>query len=136
MMRVLIKLLFFFICALNAQNETADNKIKKFAHYQLSSEKYFTNSEGTIVMKVNIWGNVNNPGSHLVYEGIDFASLLSLVGGPISGANLKKVRLYREIQDSEGILVHKVDLSDFIRTGDRSNFVKINPKRRDEPTNT
>ena len=42
------------------------------------------------MIKINIWGNVNNPGSHLVYDGIDLASLLSSVGGPIDGANLKR----------------------------------------------
>ena len=39
-----------------------------------------------------MFGRSNKPGHHLVYEGIDFATLLSIVGGPIKGANLKKVK--------------------------------------------
>ena len=45
-------------------------------------------------MKVNIWGEVRTL-SHVVYDGIDFTSLLSMVGGPSKIANLKNVRLYR-----------------------------------------
>ena len=78
-------------------------------------------------MKVNVWGEVKSPGSHLVYDGIDFASLLSLVGGPMKTANLKKVRLYREQKDIEGQYTYTINLQDFIDSGDRSNFVKIYP---------
>ena len=79
------------------------------------------------MMNVNIWGQVNSPGSHLVYDGIDFASLLSIVGGPIDGANLKNVRIYREVPDEDGSLVYHIDLNEFINTGNRSKFIKIKP---------
>jgi len=79
------------------------------------------------MMKVNIWGHVGNPGSHIVYDGIDFASLLSLVGGPIDGANLKKVKVFREFPDDDGNLAYTIDIDQFIKTGDRSNFIKIRP---------
>jgi hypothetical protein len=98
-----------------------------FKDYQMSSKRYITNSDGLIMMKVNIWGNVNNPGSHLVYDGIDLASLLSSVGGPIEGANLKKLRLYRENPDDNKKVIYEIDFDEFIRTGDRSSFVKIKP---------
>tara|TARA_B100000900_G_scaffold141958_1_gene120310 strand:+ start:5220 stop:5714 length:495 start_codon:yes stop_codon:yes gene_type:complete len=110
-----------FIC----QNVYASNE--KFRDYQLSSKKYFTDSNGTIMMKVNVWGHVNSPGGHMVYDGIDFASLLSIVGGPLNGADLKKVRLYREVPDHSGHLTYKINLDDFIRSGDRTEFIKINP---------
>ena len=80
------------------------------------------------MMNVNIWGHVDSPGSHLVYDGIDFASLLSIVGGPSAGANLKEVRLYREIPDADGTFGYHIDLSEFINTGNRSKFIKIKPK--------
>ena len=81
-----------------------------FRDYQLSSKKYFTDSDGTIMMKVNVWGHVNSPGGHMVYDGIDFASLLSIVGGPLNGADLKKVRLYREVPDLMEISLIKLTL--------------------------
>ena len=63
----------------------------------------------------------------MVYDGIDFATLLSIVGGPLMGANLKEVRIYREIPDADGTLIYHIDLSEFIKNGDRSNFIKIKP---------
>ena len=78
-------------------------------------------------MFVNVWGQVQNPGHHMVYEGIDLATLLSFVGGPAKGANLKKVRLYREIPDENGQLVYEINMEKFLKTGDRRDFVKILP---------
>jgi len=98
-----------------------------FSDFQISSERYLTNTNGNIMMNVNVWGHVSTPGSHIVYDGIDFASLLSIVGGPKDGANLKKVRIYREIPDVDGSLVYQIDLNEFINTGNRSKFIKIKP---------
>ena len=52
-------------------------------------------------------------GNLQVYEGIDFASLMSAVGGPSEYANLKKIRLYRETPDENGQLVYFIDLTPF-----------------------
>ena len=98
-----------------------------FSDFQISSERYLTNANGNIMMNVNVWGHVGNPGNHIVYDGIDFASLLSIVGGPKDGANFKKVRIYREIPDVDGSLVYQIDLNEFINTGKRSEFIKIKP---------
>lgn len=95
--------------------------------FQLSSERYFSNSDGQIRMKVNVWGHVERPGGHFVYDGIDLASLISIVGGPKSGANLKKVRLYREAPDENGETTYDIDFNDFVKNGSRNNFIKINP---------
>ena len=103
------------------------NEPPAFSDFQISSERYLTNANGNIMMNVNVWGHVGSPGSHIVYDGIDFASLLSLVGGPMDGANLKNVRIYREIPDADGSLVYHIDLNEFINTGNRSKFIKIKP---------
>ena len=93
----------------------------------MSSQRYHTDKEGNILMFVNVWGHVNSPGSHLVYDGIDFATLLSKVGGPMSGANLKHVRLFREIPDENGQISYKLDLNTFYKNGNRDNFIEIKP---------
>ena len=118
-------LTFLLFGLLYAQDEVAEPPI--FSDYQISSERYLTNAKGNIMMNVNIWGHVGSPGSHVVYDGIDFATLLSVVGGPMDGANLKNVRIYREIPDADGTLVYHIDLNEFINTGNRSNFIKIKP---------
>ena len=118
-------LTFLLFGLLYAQDEVAEPPI--FSDYQISSERYLTNAKGNIMMNVNIWGHVGSPGSHVVYDGIDFATLLSVVGGPMDGANLTNVRIYREIPDADGTLVYHIDLNEFINTGNRFNFIKIKP---------
>ena len=125
MKKIKYLLTFLLFGLLYAQDEVAEPPI--FSDYQISSERYLTNAKGNIMMNVNIWGHVNSPGSHIVYDGIDFATLLSVVGGPMDGANLTNVRIYREIPDADGTLVYHIDLNEFINTGNRSNFIKIKP---------
>ena len=95
--------------------------------YQLSSEQYISGSDGKVYMNVSFWGAGAGSGTIQVYEGIDFASLMSAVGGPTEYANLKKIRLYREKPDQNGQLIYYIDLTKFLDTGDRSNFPKIKP---------
>ena len=125
MKKIKYLLTFLLFGLLYAQDEVAEPPI--FSDYQISSERYLTNAKGNIMMNVNIWGHVGSPGSHVVYDGIDFATLLSVVGGPMDNANLKNVRIYREIPDADGTLVYHIDLNEFINTGNRFNFIKIKP---------
>ena len=108
-----------------AQNDIAEEPT--FSDFQISSERYLTDGNGNIMMYVNIWGHVEQPGHHLVYEGIDLATLMSVVGGPKSGANMKKVRVYREIPEDDGTLVYHLDFEKFVSSGDRSEFIRIKP---------
>tara|TARA_B100001564_G_C20571444_1_gene638553 strand:+ start:258 stop:716 length:459 start_codon:yes stop_codon:yes gene_type:complete len=99
----------------------------RFSDFQISSQNYLTDKKGNVLMHVNVWGTVKNPGRQLVYEGIDLATLFSLVGGPMQGANMKKVRLYREIPDEDQKLTYIINLESFIKSGNRSEFIKIKP---------
>ena len=123
--RCILFFIIFYNCLVNAQSK--NNELVEFKDYQLSSEKYISGEGGKLYMKVNFWGASNNVGIYRVHEGIDFASLISVVGGPTQFANLKKIRLYREKPDDNGQLVYFVDLTTFLKTGDRSNFPKIKP---------
>jgi len=95
--------------------------------YKISSEKYITDSNGNIRMNVNIWGHVAQPGNHLVFEGIDMVTLLSMVGGARTGAKLDRIKLIREVPDKDGKLVYTINFNKFLNSGDRSNFIKIKP---------
>ena len=44
----------------------------------LTGEDYITGEDGIPRMNVNIWGHVKNPGSYLVYDGIDILTCLSM----------------------------------------------------------
>ena len=126
-MKQIFSTLLIVSSIIHGQLESQNSQIGSFEEYQLSSQKYISDGQGQIFMKVNIWGEVKSPGSHRVYDGIDFASLLSLVGGPSKAANLKNVRLYREEPDKKGNLVYTINLDKFIKYGDRSSFIKIYP---------
>ena len=120
-----IFLFFFFICVLNAQS-FAEKSIA-IKEYQMSREKYISGSDGKVYMNVNFWGTDGNSGIVQVQEGIDFASLMSSIGGPDQFSNLKKIRLYRETPDENGQMVYVIDLTSFLKSGDRSNFPRIKP---------
>ena len=111
---------------LTAQHQSGE-KIVYQPKYNVSSERFFTNESGTILMNINVWGHVNSPGRHMVFDGIDIATLLSVVGGPKSGAKLNKVKIFREVPDENGKLAYTINIENFIQTGDRSEFIKIMP---------
>ena len=118
-------LILILLSQIFAQDKEVEEKI--FSDYQISSQNYLTDDKGNVLMYVNVWGTVNKPGRQLVYEGIDLATLLSIVGGPMSGADMRKVRLYRETPDAGDVLSYVINLESFIKTGDRSEFIKIKP---------
>ena len=89
--------------------------------------RYVSSEDGVLRMYVNIWGHVATPGRILVDDGIDLATLLSLTGGPSKGANMKNVRVYHEYPDKNGNVVNVIDFTEFLKTGDRSNFISIQP---------
>ena len=89
--------------------------------------RYVSSEDGVLRMYVNIWGHVPNPGRILVDDGIDLATLLSLIGGPNKGANFKNIRVYHEYPDKNGNIVNVIDFTEFLKTGDRSNFITIQP---------
>ena len=121
-------LVFYFIFSsffLEAQSFSENSPLIK--DYQLPSEQYISSIDGKVYMSVNVWGAGGSAGGVKVYEGIDFASLMSLVGGPSQYADLKKVRLIRQQPDENGKMVYNIDLTPFLKYGDRSNFPKIKP---------
>ena len=122
------KYLFLKIITLSLLFAEEEGVISEISNdYTISSERYQTDSDGNIMMHVNIWGAVPVPGRKLVYDGIDMATLLSMVGGPRQGANMRRVQLFREVPDSNNKLSYEIDLTPFIISGDRSSFVKIKP---------
>ena len=121
---ILILIIILNGTVIGQENLTSDSD---YYDFQISSERYLTDQNGNISIYVNVWGSVPNPGRHLVYDGIDFATLLAIVGGPKSNANLKGVKLYREIPEIDGTLSYSINLKEFLETGARTNFIEIKP---------
>ena len=119
---LILQVLLLFCMPKIFAKENNFNYNNSIEDYQVSSERYITDSGGKIFINVNVWGFVNHPGSHQVFDGIDIITLFSIVGGPKSGANLKKIKILREFPDSDGSLMHRVNLYDFLNVGISNMF--------------
>jgi hypothetical protein len=91
------------------------------------AEGYFVDGNGNILMNINVWGNVNRPGQVVVPEGSNLSTLISMAGGPAGNYNLKKVRVNRAYPDEHGNMTYLVDLEKYIKTGDRSTLMDLQP---------
>lgn len=67
---------------------------------------------GAVLIKVNLWGDVNRAGVHYVPFETDFVSLLSYAGGPKSSANLEEAYIKRRTKDTEEII--PVNIKDIV----------------------
>ena len=119
---LLIILIPIIFCYGFSQSEPENKNLRSS-----TGARYVSSDGGVLRMYVNIWGHVPNPGRILVDDGIDLATLLSLTGGPNKGANMKNVRVYHEYPDKNGNIVNIIDFTEFLKTGDRSNFINIQP---------
>ena len=126
-LRKYVYLLSFFFCLGIVSAQTYIPTRTERSLVPRSGERYVTDEFGVIRMYVNVWGHVNSPGSYLVYDGIDLATLMSVTGGPKRGANFKGVTLFREIPDVNGNLIYHINMDNFLKSGDRSEFIKILP---------
>lgn len=95
--------------------------------YPLVQDSYFTDDNGNILMIVNVLGEVNRQGQVVVRENADFATILALSGGLRKEANLKKVVVARKMPDENGILSYTVNIKDYYKKGDRTNFIALKP---------
>ena len=102
------------------QNGKVNYTGKVKSDYIISGQDYIANDDGSLLMYVNIWGHVKNPGTYLVYEGIDMMTLISLAGGPSTGANLSKIRLINDKKEQI------INLNNYL-AGHPDSQITINP---------
>jgi len=122
MKKYLFLILSIILCSGFAQSMSDNINLKKN-----TGARYVSSEDGVLRMYVNIWGHVSSPGRILVDDGIDLPTLLSLTGGPSKGANMKNIRVYHEYPDKNGNVVSIIDFTTFLESGDRSDFIKIQP---------
>jgi hypothetical protein len=79
--------------AFSANGEMA-NENKYYYNPETFLHRYENVGESLLV-SVNIWGQVENPGKYKVPDGTDVVSLISYAGGPNEYASLGKVKLSR-----------------------------------------
>ena len=120
---LIIKFLFMMSKLLNGQdlnNDSNENNV-----FQSSNNLYISDQSGNLSMNINIWGT--NTGRLLVPEGIDFITLISMMGGPSDIYNHKKMTIIREYPNEQNSKKINVDLTHFLKTGDRDYLAKILP---------
>ncbi|MBC8196761.1 MAG: SLBB domain-containing protein [Candidatus Marinimicrobia bacterium] len=106
-----------FISMLISQSNLVNRSGQVSNQLSFSSEPYVTGDDGIVRMYVNIIGHVKNPGTYLVYEGINILSLLALAGGPLPGAKLKNVRQFNNDE------VTYLNLYNYLETGENMDFI-------------
>lgn len=79
--------------------------------------QYFLSSGDELLIPVNIWGFVKNPGQYMVPNNTDLISLLSYAGGPTESAKLSTIRIVRN-DLKEGNKVWKINVDKFLEKGD------------------
>ena len=122
-LKILIKnftILLLLLSIIFPQNGRVNSQGEVKSNYIINGQDYIASDDGTLLMYVNIWGHVKAPGTYLVYEGIDLMTLISLAGGPSTGANLSKIRLING--KNEKI----INLDSYLK-GDSHSSITINP---------
>ena len=93
-----------------------------FKHDIISNDDYITGEDGVIRMYININGHIKNPGTYLVYDGIDFMTVLSLAGGYIEGSNLKNIIVYSTDGNKKII-----NLNEITHNNNKDYFIDLKP---------
>jgi hypothetical protein len=96
-------------------------------YQQRSASQYYLErgTESKLMMKVNVWGAVQKPGSQYVPDGIDLISVLSAAGGPTEQAKLSKVRLVRNFNGEKRSVV--INVSRCLKKGEVEHLPEIKP---------
>ena len=87
--------------------------------------QYFLGGEDQVLMAVNVWGFVRQPGQYMVPYDTDLVSLLSFAGGPMEDAKITSIRVVRAstLEDEEGQVI-QVDVKDYLQNG-RSDLIPV-----------
>ncbi|MFZ0391174.1 MAG: SLBB domain-containing protein [Calditrichia bacterium] len=116
--RKIIGLLLLFILSAAAQDLQNMQQIP----YGDRPAQYILGTNDVLLINVNLWGHVQKPGIYSIPSTYGIIDLLSSAGGPLKTARLNDVRIIRKNQE-----VIKVNIEDFIKTGNRELLVPLQP---------
>ncbi|OGB64905.1 MAG: hypothetical protein A2Y94_11035 [Caldithrix sp. RBG_13_44_9] len=84
--------------------------------------QYILGTNDVLLISINLWGHVQRPGIYSIPSSFGLLDLLSSAGGPLKSARLNDVRLIRKNQE-----VIKVNIKEFLNTGNRDLLVPLQP---------
>lgn len=90
------------------------------------ASQYYLGTADEIVVPINIWGFVKNPGQYMVPNNTDLISLLSYAGGPVEGAKVSKIRIVRSDQQIKNKVL-TINVRKYLETGDTRLIPLLKP---------
>lgn len=91
------------------------------------ASQYYLGESNELLIRVNIWGRVKQPGQYFVPATTDLITLISVAGGPVDRSRLTDVRVVRTGENGEAE-VFTVDIKKFLKTGDKRIIPDLQPE--------
>jgi hypothetical protein len=132
-MKFSIKFFFLFIilivtCKVNAQDRDYSLGANLLNTRFNQQGGFFDYSDPEAInIKIAVWGWVKYPGRYTVPNYTTLSDFLSLAGGPVDGAELDNIRIYRTLYDSTQLTL-KYNYDDFYRNDESYNKPRNNPR--------
>jgi hypothetical protein len=89
--------------------------------------KYYLNDYNELLIRVNIWGKVRNPGQYFVPATTDLITLISIAGGPDSRSRLSDIHVVRDTESAESEVI-EVNVRKYLKTGDKRLIPDLKPE--------
>jgi hypothetical protein len=121
-MRITYLLIVALLCFMVAENSYAQNYQMDQYRFGDRPAQYILGSNDVLLINLNLWGHVQKPGIYSVPSSFGIIDLLSSAGGPLKTARLNDVRIIRKNQE-----VIKVNIEEFIKTGNKDLLVPLQP---------
>lgn len=79
--------------------------------------QYYLGDDDELLVPVNIWGFVRQPGQYMVPNNTDLITLLSFAGGPTESAKISKIQIVRS-DPKLGNMIIPIDVKKYLETAD------------------
>lgn len=89
--------------------------------------QYYLNEYNELLIRVNIWGKVRNPGQYFVPATTDLITLISIAGGPDYRSRLSDITVVRESKTGENEVI-EVNVKKYLKTGDKRLIPDLKPE--------
>ena len=98
----------------------------KVSDIRPSKRTYISDELGNLFININVWG-IGKSGLHSIPEGSTIIDVLSVTGGIKIGYDYKNIIVLRENIKNKKDQKFKIDISEFLKTGNRKDLTKILP---------
>lgn len=113
-------LFHFSMISLALSEIETESSPKRASQYRL-----VLGADNELLIQVNVWGEVKNPGTLQVPDNTDLISLLSFAGGPTENAKLSQVKLIRSFSPEKEVKV--INVERFLKKGNHQAVPIIEP---------